>query len=550
VDAALREYARYAARAVGDQIVAGSRTLRWQLLAPALGAAEGEVGLAAYMAAVRARLARLGQPADSVRGGFRLDVRSGRFEGWGRLADEALVRDARATFELRLRDVDPALEARIRDEPRAVTVPSPEGPLYVVFGDRYTPDGRRAATYGVALPRPFVVRYLVHNLAGPTLLPPSLVAPGWRLTGGLTGADTLVAFRIEESPWGEVYRSPRQFSSAAAGEYQFEGLASTLRIAATLHPALAARLRAGYLRRPAADGQLLRALLAAGLVAAAALHLRRERQLARARRDFVASVSHELRTPLAQIRLFSETLLLRREHDEAERMRWLGVIGREARRLGDLVENILLFSHLDAARLRLEPERTDLGELAEEVVESYVPVAAQRRMRLTADAPSRIYARVDPRALRQIVVNLLDNALKYGPPGQAVRLGVERCTTPLGPCARLWVSDEGPGVARVDRERIWRPFVRLPATGGAAAGSGIGLSVVRSLAEQHGGTASVEDAEGGGARFVVLLPLDTEPSAPAEAPAAAAATSGVPARASAYARTTPTSAPRSSAGPA
>jgi signal transduction histidine kinase len=181
------------------------------------------------------------------------------------------------------------------------------------------------------------------------------------------------------------------------------------------------------------------------------------------------------------------------------------VIGREARRLGDLVENILLFSHIDASRARLEPERTDLGELVEEAVEAYVPLAASRRMRIVADAPSRIYAVVDPHALRQVVVNLIDNALKYGPAGQTVHVEVERD----GAWARLSVCDEGPGVAPGDRARLWRPFVRLGTGGSTVGGSGIGLSVVRSLVLQHGGRVAVEGAPGGGARFVVALPLAT-----------------------------------------
>ncbi|MBK8062575.1 MAG: HAMP domain-containing histidine kinase [Gemmatimonadetes bacterium] len=96
----------------------------------------------------------------------------------------------------------------------------------------------------------------------------------------------------------------------------------------------------------------------------------------------MASVSHELRTPLAQIRMFTETLQLGRERNAEERQAWLNIIGREARRLGDLVENILLFSHIDADRAKLELERTDLGELIEEVVEGYVPLAEQRGMRI------------------------------------------------------------------------------------------------------------------------------------------------------------------------
>jgi signal transduction histidine kinase len=229
------------------------------------------------------------------------------------------------------------------------------------------------------------------------------------------------------------------------------------------------------------------------------MHLWRGRTVVRARRDFVASVSHELRTPLAQIRMFTETLQLGRERDPQERQQWLNIISREARRLGDLVENILLFSHIDADRTKLEKERTDLGELIEEVVEGFVPIAEQRGMRLLADAPSRIFSLVDPRAMRQVIVNLLDNALKYGPRGQVVSIELER----IGTVARITVSDQGPGIAPNDRKRLWQPFVRLGKDAGTTAGSGIGLAVVRALVEQHGATITLDDAPEGGARFVL-----------------------------------------------
>ncbi len=219
----------------------------------------------------------------------------------------------------------------------------------------------------------------------------------------------------------------------------------------------------------------------------------------RARRDFVASVSHELRTPLAQIRMFTETLQLGRDRSEEERQQWLNIISREARRLGDLVENILLFSHIDADRAKLEKERTDLGELIEEVVEGFVPVAEQRGMRIVADAPSRIFSLVDPRAMRQIIVNLLDNALKYGPAGQKVSVELER----IGMVARITIADQGPGIEPGDRTRMWEPFVRLGKEAGITGGSGIGLAVVRALVEQHGASISLSEGTEEGARFVL-----------------------------------------------
>ena len=167
------------------------------------------------------------------------------------------------------------------------------------------------------------------------------------------------------------------------------------------------------------------------------------------------------------------------------------------------MENILLFSHLGADASRLEKERTDLGELVEDVVEASLPIAAQRGMQIVVHVASRIYVLVDPRAMRQVVVNLLDNALKYGPPGQIVRVDVRQ----IGTRAELSVQDQGPGIARADHHRIWEPFVRLGRYAGTTAGSGIGLAVVRGLVERHGGNIRIEDGGEAGARFVVTLDI-------------------------------------------
>ncbi|AHG92962.1 ATP-binding region ATPase domain protein (plasmid) [Gemmatirosa kalamazoonensis] len=510
VDAALREYARYAARAYGEQMTAALGLLRAQAAAAAsVPASSHPLTLAEFAAAAGAVLDRRASYAgDRWRGFYRMDLRDGRYEATGAAADDAVLRDSipaiarRTTAHAEPAGLPPFAFLRHGGEVLIVVVAVQRDARDVpvaAFG--YVGSRLRmyaAATAGVAR-------------RSPMLLPPSTITTSW-LYGETTSEDTLVALQVLGDAGEEYYRTPRQYVSDASGEFVFRGM-STSTIRATLHPALAARIRASYLHDDRRALQLLLPLLALGLAAAGVVHLRRERELQQARRDFVASVSHELRTPLAQIRMFSETLLLRRERDEEERARWLGVIGREARRLGDLVENILLFSHAESARLRLEPERTDLGELVEEVVEAYVPIAASRHMRIVADAPSRIYALVDPRALRQVAVNLLDNALKYGPARQTVTVEVERVARDdaqrdEAQWARIAVTDEGPGVPAAERERVWRPFVRLGDEGGTSGGSGIGLAVVRSLVDQHGGRVSIEDGPAGrGARVVVLLPL-------------------------------------------
>ena len=141
--------------------------------------------------------------------------------------------------------------------------------------------------------------------------------------------------------------------------------------------------------------------------------------------------------------------------------------------------------------------------MVREIVESFEPLAKVRQTTLRLSLDERVVAPVDEGALRQILLNLLDNAVKYGPDGQTVgvSLGLERNR------AVLRVDDEGDGVPESESKRIWDPFVRLHSGEySVSTGSGIGLSVVRQLVTLHGGTCRVDEAPSGGARFVVELP--------------------------------------------
>jgi signal transduction histidine kinase len=241
-------------------------------------------------------------------------------------------------------------------------------------------------------------------------------------------------------------------------------------------------------------------IISGALLIAAILQVGRERALARMRSDFVAGVSHELRTPLTQIRMFAETLLLDRIRSDEERKRSLGIIDQESRRLGNLVENVLQFSRGERGKLRIAPQRTDAGPIVREAVESFLPLATSRGMRITTNIEDGAIADLDHDAMRQVVLNLLDNATKYGPDGQTIRVSVQRGM-------RIAVEDEGPGIPAHQRKRIWRRYTRLPRERERAiAGAGIGLAVVRDLVRLHGGRAWCENAEGGGARFIVEVP--------------------------------------------
>jgi len=146
----------------------------------------------------------------------------------------------------------------------------------------------------------------------------------------------------------------------------------------------------------------------------------------------------------------------------------------------------------------------------QEVIDGFAPLAAARGATVAAQIPEDLVVPADPGAVRQMLLNLLDNAVKYGPAGQVVRIGATR----ENGAARLWVADGGPGIPRADRERVWERFWRLERDrGSSVAGSGIGLAVVRELASLHHGRTWIDDAGpagpdgGSGTRVVIELPV-------------------------------------------
>ncbi len=248
--------------------------------------------------------------------------------------------------------------------------------------------------------------------------------------------------------------------------------------------------------------------------------VRREVEVARLREDFVSNVSHELRTPLAMIRLYAETLAAGRIPTEARRQQYVETIVTESERLSRLVDNVLAFSRSDHGDRAAALRPLDVGALAAGVAERYRPVLAASGVALTVDAAAGLPpVSADADALAEALVNLLDNAAKYG---------VAAATTPAGPDearsgevaltvradARrvvVEVADRGPGLAAADRERVFEPFVRVqaPSADGlahTARGTGLGLALVRRIAEAHGGTATAHARTGGGALFRLTLP--------------------------------------------
>jgi signal transduction histidine kinase len=357
------------------------------------------------------------------------------------------------------------------------------------------------------------------------LLPPALTRN--RPTGDV------LSFTVFTRTNRDLFHSRPQYASAyQAGDTVGEAFGG-LRVGVALRPEVAESLVIGGLPRSRIPTILGLLVLASGLVLVAIFQLRREQELALLRTDFVSSVSHQLRTPLAQIRMFGETLLLGRVRSEEERKRSLEIIVKEAQSLTQQVDNVLHFSRAQRGQLRLSPQVIHLAPLVQEVLESFCPLAETRDCRVEAFLDETLWGRVDPVAMRQILLNLLDNAVKYGPSEQIVDVKLMKGHPGT---VQLQVEDEGEGIPTEERESVFGSYARLDRhRDSGVAGSGIGLAVVRDLARHQGGSVWVEDALSGGARFVVELPraephpapataTAAEPSDPARGPAALGAT--------------------------
>lgn len=316
--------------------------------------------------------------------------------------------------------------------------------------------------------------------------------------------DSLLAIRIADARGRALYQTVTPIDARLASTATSPIEWGSLTITTSLREAAIERLLTGGAPRSPIPTLVALVLVAATLAGLAVALLWRMHQLSRLRTDFTSSVSHELRTPLTQILLYAETIEMGRQRSRAKRAEAIGVITRETRRLIHLVENVLQFSRAERHLTRLSPRVQELGTLVREAVSGFLPIAAARGVSISVLADRRLYAPVDGDAVRRILLNLLDNAVRYGPEGQTIVVAAE----PAGSWARVTIADEGPGIAPDRRQDVWRPFVRLDDDVDAAAtGCGIGLSIVSELVELHGGRRSIRDREGGGSIFVIDLPM-------------------------------------------
>ncbi len=226
------------------------------------------------------------------------------------------------------------------------------------------------------------------------------------------------------------------------------------------------------------------------------------RRLERVRSEFVANVSHELKTPLTAILGFAETL--RGEGLDAEqRDQYLEVILRHAGRLKALIEDLLELSRIEGQKAPAVGTEVDPEAVATSLLRDLAPRLAARQTEAAVCCPDPVRALVDRRALEQILLNLLDNAIKYSDEGAQIALRITRD----GDRIRIDVSDDGVGIPEQDQARIFERFYRVDKSRSRdLGGTGLGLSIVKHLAQTSGGEVFVESQEGKGTTFSVLLP--------------------------------------------
>jgi signal transduction histidine kinase len=316
-------------------------------------------------------------------------------------------------------------------------------------------------------------------------------------------AESLLTLTVTDMARRTIYQRPQgsgaPFSSNVYGMEPMGYIGGTM-YWVSLRPDVARFLVPGGIPESRLPASLL--LLAGSIVLAIAgfASLRSEMRLVNSRQRFLANVSHELRTPLQQILMFVQLLRLGRTRTESERDRSLEIIERETHRLIELSNSVLAATKPE---LQLKSGPVDVGNVVQTAAAFFTPLAEARKMRIELDIPEPAIARGDSGAIRQILINVLDNAAKYGPIGQTITIGVRR----EGKTVRLWIDDSGPGIPASERDNVWKPFFRVGGTvDDSTGGAGLGLAIVRDLATAMDADAELSQTPAGGTRFTLVLP--------------------------------------------
>ncbi|PZR13853.1 MAG: histidine kinase [Archangium gephyra] len=231
------------------------------------------------------------------------------------------------------------------------------------------------------------------------------------------------------------------------------------------------------------------------------------RRLEKVRKDFVANVSHELRTPITAIRGYAETLQSGAINDAVAAPKMVDIIHRQSERLSELVEDLLELSRIEARQIQLEEKPVDVLDATQRAFEAVRPKASPRSTTLHSSVPAGLKVLGDKRALEQIMLNLVDNAVKYTRPGGRVEVTAER----RDDAVLIRVKDDGPGIEARHLSRVFERFYRVDkGRSRDMGGTGLGLSIVKNLANTMKGDVRVESTPGNGSSFFVELPVPPE----------------------------------------
>jgi signal transduction histidine kinase len=241
-------------------------------------------------------------------------------------------------------------------------------------------------------------------------------------------------------------------------------------------------------------------------------------ELDRLKSAFVTIVSHELRTPLTSIKGFVENMLQgltgplnEKQHHYLTRIQW------NAERLTRMLNELLDLSRIEAGKMQLLPVCLSLQELLADVVDGFQPLAQRKSIDIELTFGDLMPAvQADRDKLYEVVANLLDNAIKFTPPGGRVQV---RASVQDSRFVRVGVSDTGCGIPEEHRDKVFQKFYRAHAVTGSSNGAGLGLSIAKGLIELHGGTLALESEEGKGSHFYFTLPYNGSSSSPADMPA-------------------------------
>lgn len=237
----------------------------------------------------------------------------------------------------------------------------------------------------------------------------------------------------------------------------------------------------------------------------------------RLRREFVANVSHELKSPLTSIRSLTETLLDGGLEDPGCNRRFVSLIEEDSTRLARLIDDLLILSQVESRAIPLRLSAVDLSQVLQNLLAPREVLIAERKLRIISRLDPELQVRADPDRLRQVLDNLLDNAIKYSPEGGRVEILAYPVEQHL---VQVRVHDQGPGIPPEARGRVFERFYRVDKNRSRElGGTGLGLSIVKHIVESHGGRAWVEGTVGEGSQFCFTLPLATHHQDEVAAPA-------------------------------